>query len=101
TGPYLQLSFERLPARDLATSLGWALYALALLAVGLIRGLIGLRWASLGLLVITIAKVFLHDLGELPDLSPVAPLLGLALSLSAVALASQRFVFRRPTDGHW
>ena len=94
SGPVLRLSFERLPARDLTTSLAWAIYALVLLAVGMGRGRIGLRWASLGLLMITIAKVFLHDLGELRDLYRVASLLGLAVSLIAVSLAYQRFVFR-------
>jgi uncharacterized membrane protein len=49
---------------------------------------------SLGLFLITIAKVFLYDLGELHDLYRVASLLGLALSLIAVSLAYQRFVFR-------
>jgi uncharacterized membrane protein len=49
---------------------------------------------SLGLLILTIAKVFLHDLGELRDLYRVASLVGLALSLLAVSLAYQRFVFR-------
>jgi len=96
TGPMLHVSFERLPARDLTTSLAWAVYALVLLAIGMSRRSIGLRWVSLGLFMITIAKVFLHDLGQLHDLYRVASLLGLALSLIAVSLAYQRFVFRRP-----
>src|SRR5216110_444290 len=94
TGPMLRVSFERLPARDLTTSLAWAVYALVLLAIGMSRRSIGLRWVSLGLFMITIAKVFLHDLGELRDLYRVASLLGLAVSLIAVSLAYQRFVFR-------
>jgi uncharacterized membrane protein len=88
------VSFERLPARDLTTSLAWAIYALVLLALGVGRRSIGLRWVSLGLLLVTIAKVFLHDLGELRDLYRVASLLGLAVSLILVSLAYQRFVFR-------
>ena len=96
TGPMLHVSFERMAARDLTTSLAWAVYALVLLAIGMSRRSIGLRWVSLGLFMITIAKVFLHDLGELRDLYRVASLLGLAVSLIAVSLAYQRFVFRRP-----
>ena len=94
SGDTLVVSFARLPARDLTTSIAWALYALVLLGIGMARRSIGLRWGSLGLLLITIAKVFLHDLGELRDLYRVASLLGLAISLMLVSLAYQRFVFR-------
>jgi uncharacterized membrane protein len=94
TGETLVVSFERLPARDVAMSIAWAIYALLLLGIGMARRSIGLRWVSLGLLLVTIAKVFLYDLGELKDLYRVASLLGLALSLILVSLAYQRFVFR-------
>ncbi|TMB23905.1 MAG: DUF2339 domain-containing protein [Deltaproteobacteria bacterium] len=97
TGPMLHVSFERMAGRDLTTSLAWAVYALVLLAIGMSRRSIGLRWVSLGLFMITIAKVFLHDLGQLHDLYRVASLLGLALALIAVSLAYQRFVFRGPS----
>jgi hypothetical protein len=99
-GPDLTLDFSRMPARDLTTSIAWAGYALGLLALGVRRHSVGLRWASLGLMMLTIAKVFLYDLGELGDLYRVASLLGLALSLIGVSLAYQRFVLRRdaPAD---
>jgi hypothetical protein len=98
TDAVLRLDFERLPARDLATSIAWALYALVLLALGVRRRSGALRWGSLGLMMVTIAKVFLYDLGELQDLYRVASLLGLAISLIAVSLAYQRFVLRRNDD---
>ncbi|MFN2428181.1 MAG: DUF2339 domain-containing protein, partial [Candidatus Binatia bacterium] len=94
TGPVLTFNLERLPARDLTTSLVWVLYALVLLGIGMARASSGLRWVSLGLLIVSIAKVFLHDLGELRDLYRVASLVGLAVSLLAVSIAYQRFVFR-------
>ena len=53
-----------------------------------------MRWLSLGLLVLTLGKVFLHDLGELEDLYRVGSLVGLAVSLIIVSLIYQRFVFR-------
>jgi uncharacterized membrane protein len=93
-GPTLTLAADRLPARDLVTSLAWILYALGLLAIAVARDVPPLRWASLGLTTFTIGKVFLHDLGELRDLYRVASLLGLALSLILVSLVYQRFVFR-------
>lgn len=97
TGNALRLSLERLPARDATTSVAWAGYALILLAIG-VRSRSGApRWLSLGLLVLTLGKVFLHDLGELEDLYRVASLVGLAVSLIVVSLIYQRFVFRSAT----
>ena len=69
-----------------------AAVALALLAVGVRGRSRGLRWGSLGLMLVTVVKVFLHDLGELEDLYRVASLLGLAISLIVISLAYQRFV---------
>ena len=85
-------------ARDLTQSLAWAVYALFLLGIGVSRNSVGLRWISLSFLVLTIGKVFLHDLGELEDLYRVASLVGLAFSLILVSLAYQRFVFRKSSS---
>ena len=94
-GPALTLRFGRTPARDLTVSIAWALYALGLLILGMLRDLTALRWVSLATLLLTIGKVFLYDLGELRDLYRVASLVGLAVSLILVSLLYQRFVFRR------
>lgn len=90
----LSVTFDRLPARDVALSLSWVVYAVALLAIGMWRSSRALRWMSLGFLLVSIGKVFLSDLGELRDLYRVASLLGLAVSLIVISLAYQRFVFR-------
>jgi uncharacterized membrane protein len=97
-GPRVEVSFERMAARDLTLSLAWAVYALLLLGIGFKRDSGGLRWVSLAFLVLTIGKVFLHDLGELEDLYRVASLVGLALSLILVSLTYQRFVFRKSSS---
>ena len=94
TGPELSFEIDRTMARDLTLSLAWALYALVLLALGFARGGRGLRGVGLGLLTMTVVKVFLYDLAGLEDLYRVASLAGLALSLVLVSLAYQRFVFR-------
>jgi uncharacterized membrane protein len=94
-GPYVSLRFDRMPSRDLATSISWAVYACLLLALGVRRDNSGLRWASLACLILTIGKVFVYDLSQLKDLYRVLSLLGLAFSLIAVSLAYQRFVFRK------
>jgi len=95
SGSVLRVRFDRTPARDLTTSIAWALYALALLAVGVRGRNRGARWLSLALMMVTVAKVFLYDLGELEDLYRVASLLGLAVSLILVSFAYQRFVVSR------
>lgn len=97
-GYTLTVSLDRMPARDLSFSISWAVYAVMLLAVGMARRIKGLRYLSLALLIVTIGKVFLYDLGHLEDLYRVASLVGLALSLFLVSLAYQRFVFRRPDN---
>ena len=91
-GPVLRLPSDHQPARDLTQSIAWAAYGLALLAIGVRKSSRALRWASLVLVMATVAKVFLHDLGELRDLYRVASLLGLAISLIIVSLAYQRLV---------
>jgi uncharacterized membrane protein len=99
-GSALVLELPRRPARDLTISLSWVGYAGALLALGMAKASRGLRWLSLGFLILSIGKVFLYDLGQLRDLYRVLSLLGLAVSLLAVSLAYQRFVFRRdPSPG--
>lgn len=98
-GPRLTLSFGDSPGRNLAVSIAWALYALVLLGFGMIRSSGGLRWLSLGFLIVTIGKVFLYDLGALRDLYRVMSLVGLAVSLLLVSLLYQRFVFRRGGGG--
>jgi uncharacterized membrane protein len=100
-GERLSIPIERLPARDLTTSISWAVYGLVLLGLGMWRESTSLRALSLGLLLVTCGKVFLYDLGHLTDLYRVASLGGLALSLMLVSFAYQRFVFRKltPTEG--
>ena len=100
TGDTFQLAFGDLPARDLSLSIAWAVFALLLLLVGARRRSGALRWVSLVLLLLTIGKVFLLDLQDLRGLYRVGSFLGLAVSLLAVSLLYQRFVFRKaPAEG--
>lgn len=94
TGRYVALRFERESARDLTMSAAWGLYAVALLVVGLLRRLRTLRLVSLGFLVLTVAKVFLYDLGHLQGVPRILSFLGLGISLVLVSLLYQRFAAR-------
>jgi uncharacterized membrane protein len=91
-GDRITFNFTAALAQDLTYTLGWALFAVALLAVGIAIASRAARISSLGLLVITILKCFLHDLARLGGLYRVVSFVGLAICLSLVALALQKFV---------
>jgi len=94
SGDWVVVTLRRLQTRDLVLSISWAVYALGLLGFGMGRRIGALRWLSLGLLLLTIGKVFLFDLGNLEGLHRVGSMFGLAVSLLLVSFLYQRFVFR-------
>jgi polar amino acid transport system permease protein len=89
TGAHIRVVWERAPGRDLTQSIAWVVYALVLLAIGMARRSVGVRWLSLVFLLLALGKVFLHDLGELEGLYRVVSFLeaaALTLRLTIVAL---------------
>ena len=76
-----------------AYSMAWLAYAGALLALGIARGSRILRYASLAVLMATVAKVFIGDMAGLAGLYRVASFLLLGLSLVAIGWLYQRFIF--------
>ena len=97
-GRYVELAFSRQFARDLTLSVAWGLYAMVLLVLGLWRSVRPLRVAALAFLVLTVAKVFLYDLGALTGLYRVLSFLGLGVSLILESLLYQRFVIARKDE---
>lgn len=91
-GDHIEFNLSATLAQDLTYTLGWALFAVVLLAVGIAISSRAARAASVGLLVVTILKCFLHDLGRLGGLYRVMSFVGLAVCLALVALALQKFV---------
>ncbi len=75
----------------------WLGLALALLGIGILRQVASLRYASLALLMVTVAKVFLVDMSELTGLYRVASFMGLGLFLVGIGYLYQRFVFPTPS----
>jgi uncharacterized membrane protein len=75
--------------------LGWAIFAIVLLAAGIRLENRATRVAAISLLAVTVVKAFLHDTWNLGGLYRVGSLVGLAMSLAAVAVALQRFVLRK------
>ena len=92
TGPSITFNFNAGLAQDLTYTLGWAVFSVAMLAAGIARHSKAARIAAIALLAVTVLKAFLHDLARLGGLYRVGSFVGLAICLSLVALALQRFV---------
>lgn len=92
TGPEIMFRFGAGIAQDLTYTIGWLVFGLATLAAGIILHNRPARFASVVLITITTLKCFLYDLGSLGGLYRVGAFVGLALSLTLVSLALQKFV---------
>jgi uncharacterized membrane protein len=99
TGSTITFNFTATLAQDLTYTLAWALFAVALLAAGIVIRSQPARIASLALLVVTILKCFIHDLARLGELYRVASFVGLAVCLALVALALQKYVLSARKEG--
>ncbi len=97
-GPTLTFSFSGNFARDMTYSLAWALFALALIFIGMRLRDKAARYAGLGLLSVTLLKLFLHDLQDLAELYRIGAFVGVAVILIVASLVYQRFLLseRRP-----
>ncbi len=79
-------------AEDMTYSLGWGAFAMALLLAGMAFKKRAARVGSIVVLIMTVAKVFLHDLWELGSLYRVGSIVGLAVALLGVSFLTQRFI---------
>ena len=91
-GPVLFLAHQS-AAEFYAYSVAWLALAGVLLALGIVRQLAVLRYASLAVLLVAVAKVFVFDMADLSGLYRVASFLGLGLALVGIGYVYQRFVF--------
>ncbi|HET9226750.1 MAG TPA: DUF2339 domain-containing protein [Thermoanaerobaculia bacterium] len=99
-GPTLTFGFGRATlAEGLTYTLGWGIFALALLVTGIAARSRGTRIAAIALLLATVLKGFLLDLAALGGLYRVASFVGLAVCLAAVAVLIQKFVLARTAEG--
>jgi len=79
-------------ARDMSYSIAWAMFALVLLIIGIRRTARSVRYASLGLLGVTILKLFLHDLSQLDQLYRIAAFVVVAIIAILASFLYQRFL---------
>ena len=98
-GPTFALRFGARLEQDLTYTIGWLVFGIGLLAVGIASRSRGARLAALALVAVTACKGFLYDLSRLGGLYRVASFVGLAFALALVSLALQKFVLgsREPT----
>jgi uncharacterized membrane protein len=96
TGPEITFRFGAGVSQDLTYTLGWLVFGMALLAVGIWLRSHAARVAAVILIAITTFKCFLYDLRSLEGLYRVASFVGLAVALALVSLALQKFVLARP-----
>jgi uncharacterized membrane protein len=82
-----------------ALSVVWAAYAAVLLALGFRLRSLALRWAALVVFAVTLGKVFLIDMAELPGLYRVLAFFILALMMGAAAWGYQKFQQRQSAAG--
>ena len=88
----LTFEFSGNLARDMTYTIAWALFAFALLVLGIWRRLRFVRYAALGLLSVALLKLFLHDLANLDNLYRIGALIAVAAIAIVASFVYQRFL---------
>jgi uncharacterized membrane protein len=88
----LTFEFSGNLARDMTYTIAWALFAFALLVIGIWRRLRFVRYAALGLLSVALLKLFLHDLANLDNLYRIGALIAVAAIAIVASFVYQRFL---------
>jgi uncharacterized membrane protein len=92
TGRVLTFEFSGNFARDMTYTIAWALFALGLLVLGIARRVRATRYAAIGLLSITLLKLFLHDLAHLGQLYRIGAFIVVAVVAILASFLYQRFL---------
>ncbi len=95
-GPQLFLG-ETSNAEQYTYSAAWLLFGVALLAAGIWFRSLPLRIGSAAVVVLTVLKVFLIDMGDLTGIWRALSFLGLGAVLIGIGWFYQRLLFPRPT----
>lgn len=81
-------------ARDMTYSIAWGLFSLGLLGMGIWKKSTHARFAAIGLLVVTLLKVFLYDLAAIESVFRIGALIGVAVIAFIASFLYQRFLSR-------
>lgn len=90
--PVVTLQFSGNLARDMSYSIAWAVFALAMLIMGIRMRQAPVRFAGMGLLLLTLLKLFLHDLSNLGQFYRIGALIIVAVIALLSAFLYQRFL---------
>ena len=90
-GSTLTFQFSGEFARDMTYSIAWALFALGVLVYGILKNTSAARYAAMGLLCITLLKLFFHDLARLGQLYRIGAFVGVAVIAMLASFAYQKF----------
>lgn len=82
-------------AEDLAYTLGWALFAIALFVAGIVRPNRAARIAAIVLLLVAVLKGFVHDMARLGGLYRIGSFASLGICLALMAVLIQKYVLPR------
>lgn len=82
-------------SENYAYSAAWVLFGTALLIVGILKSYPVFRYASLSVMLLAVAKVFLYDMGNLPGIYRVLSFLVVGAFLIFLAFLYQKFVYKR------
>lgn len=88
---FIAFQFSGHFARDMTYSIAWALFALALIVLGFTLRAKGARYAGVGLLAVTLLKLFFHDLAAIGNIYRIAALIVVAVVALSASFLYQRF----------
>lgn len=92
TGSTLTFEFRGSFGRDMTYTIAWALFAFVLLMVGILRRARFVRYSAMGLLSVTLLKLFLHDLAQLSQLYRIGAFAAVAIIAIIASFLYQRFL---------
>jgi uncharacterized membrane protein len=81
-------------ARDMTYSIAWGLFSLVLLGIGFRMHSRYTRYAAIGLLAVTLLKVFTNDLATIESIFRIGALVGVAVIAFIASFLYQRFYDR-------
>jgi hypothetical protein len=90
-GSTLTFEFGGNFAREMTYTISWAMFALMLLVVGIWKKIPATRYAAMGLLSVTLLKLFFHDLAQLGQLYRIGAFVGVAIIAMLASFAYQKF----------
>jgi uncharacterized membrane protein len=90
-GSTLTFQFSGNFARDMTYSIAWGLFALLLLVIGILRKIPASRYSAIGLLCVTLLKLFFHDLTQLDPIRRIGAFIGVAVIAMLASFAYQKF----------